>query len=89
MCYHCYVLRIEMGLFCTCKGFGDVVFLPFPGLVVFISWSLVVLRQPAAFLALLVNICVHQAQTLASLVFVRCVVELHTALCSSSSRATL
>lgn len=73
----------------TCKSFGDVILFPFPGLVVLIGRPLVVLRQPAALLALLLRFSVHQSQALASLLFVGGVVELHPAPQPSSSWATL
>ena len=66
-----------------------MILFPFPGLVVLIGRPLVILRQPAALLALLLRFSVHQSQALASLVFVGGVVELHAAPQPSSSWATL
>lgn len=73
----------------TCKSLGDVVLLPLPGLVVLIRRSLVVLRQPAALLALLLKFTVQGSQAPASLVFVGGVVELHPASWPPTSWGTL
>lgn len=70
----------------TCKSFGDVILLPFPGLVVLIGRPLVVLRQPAA---LLLSFSVRRTRALCSHIFIGGIVELHPAPRTSSSWAAL